>query len=217
MALVDRVDQMNAQIADVKRILGQIDGISRQTDLLALNAAMEAARAGEAGRGFAVVADAVRDLSGRANQFSRVIRVCMERMEAPIRQIERGVDAIAALDMNLALQVKDNLERTMAQIHGVNGNVAAMIDRMGEIAGEVAASVDASVQSLQLHNVATQLLGDVQRRTQALDLLLEKLSALSGGQADAQGLQQAIEPVRALASRSPVAQAGMSAGDVDPF
>jgi methyl-accepting chemotaxis protein len=126
---------------------------------------------------------------------------------------------MAALDMNFALQAKEQLEQTMARIHDVNGQVASMIDQMGDIAAAVAGNVDAAVQGLQFQDVTNQLLGHVQRRTRVLDLVLRELAALvdeaAGSQAAVDELERALEQAHALGTRNPVAQAGMHAGDVD--
>jgi hypothetical protein len=88
---------------------------------------------------------------------------------------------------------------------------------MGEVASEVAASLDAAVEGLQFEDVSGQLLGLVQRRTQALDLLLAKLAALGAGgdEAAARELEDALDQARELTAGGTLAQKGMGDGDVD--
>jgi methyl-accepting chemotaxis protein len=86
--LVEITDGIAKHAQKVQSILSEIGAIAKQTNLLALNAAIEAARAGEQGRGFAVVADEVRDLSGRTTQFSQQINTLMQSMQASVHQTE---------------------------------------------------------------------------------------------------------------------------------
>ncbi|MGH8382882.1 methyl-accepting chemotaxis protein [Pseudomonas sp.] len=78
----DNIETLNANTVNIGQILEVISGISQQTNLLALNAAIEAARAGEAGRGFAVVADEVRNLAHRTQDSAQQVQRIIEELQA---------------------------------------------------------------------------------------------------------------------------------------
>jgi uncharacterized protein YukE len=107
MELVGLTDNIAARTQDVQSILSEIGAIAKQTNLLALNAAIEAARAGEAGRGFAVVADEVRDLSGRTSQFSQQINKVIQNMQVTVKQTEEAISAHGQPRPDLRLRVEE--------------------------------------------------------------------------------------------------------------
>ena len=110
-----QIEALNAKTVDIGQILEVIKGISEQTNLLALNAAIEAARAGEAGRGFAVVADEVRNLAHRTQSSAQEIQQMIEQLQ---------VGASASV-------------QTMTESQRQSESSVSIADRAGERLGEV--------------------------------------------------------------------------------
>jgi methyl-accepting chemotaxis protein len=96
-SLAERVAGLGSQAEGVGRIMGVISDIADQTNLLALNAAIEAARAGEAGRGFAVVADEVRKLAEKTMDATRSVGVAIDGIQKQVSQTIEGVQEMTGL------------------------------------------------------------------------------------------------------------------------
>lgn len=219
-------DQINA----INKLLSEIEGISSQTNLLALNAAIEAARAGEAGRGFAVVADEVRALSTRSNQFSSQIRSRFNEAKTGMQKAALTVGKMAALDMHMSMNSKGRITDIMGEVERINGEVAQGLEQVSHITGQITHDVGVAVRSLQFEDMSTQLAQHILKQVDALNALHEVLAqATTAMSMPASGnLVTGIDTARQLISTAqarqqtinrngPVSQSDMKGGTVDLF
>ncbi len=223
MDLVETMDEISKGVKAILSNLGEIESISKQTNLLALNAAIEAARAGEAGRGFAVVADEVRALSQRTNQFSHEIRRHMDSVDSALASAHESIYTVASIDMNDALASKQQVHDTMVRLESLNAQMAQSAQAIDVHAERVGIEVNTAVTALQFQDMTSQLVSHAQAGIQALRAAAEESAAAFAGAEDvAKGLELARQHLQALAQAdrmhlNPVKQKSLDSGDIELF
>lgn len=164
-ASAQAVNQVEESVDSIGSVVGTIQGISEQTNLLALNAAIEAARAGEAGRGFAVVADEVRNLAQRTQQATVEIQEMITQLQtsanSAVELMEQSV-VEAADGVELVTNAGSELDGIVAQVNQINdmnfqiataaGQQSSVAEEMNQNLTNVRELVEASV------TVVTELL-----------------------------------------------------------
>ncbi|MGR2996339.1 methyl-accepting chemotaxis protein [Vibrio vulnificus] len=181
------VEELDANAAQIDEVVTTINGISEQTNLLALNAAIEAARAGEQGRGFAVVADEVRALAGRTQQATVEIQAMIEALQRNSQSLTKLME-VTVNNANQGQTLMSEVHHEIASLADKNQTISdssTQIATAAEEQGVVADNIAASVEEIRMQsnnvcemiNMTSRNVEQLRNQSDAMERLLTGLKA----------------------------------------
>ncbi len=179
LALVDEVESATARVQEMQQdaqrindVLGVIGEIAGQTNLLALNAAIEAARAGEQGRGFAVVADEVRALAGRTQQSTSEINEMLSKLQQGVSSAVQAMEKTkascqATADKTSRVNVGlDDMASSVSRIHDLSAQIATAAEEQSAVTEEI------NQNMVAIRHMVDDLVSSGQQADKSTDALL---------------------------------------------
>ena len=173
MDVVNSIDELSSELEVIFKFLDEVKQIADQTNLLALNAAIEAARAGEAGRGFAVVADEVRNLSLTSNNLNNEIKECITSAQEKLNEASYIVGKTGSNDVTEVMKSSHSVDTMMDSLSKLEKFFDTSIESAAVINSNISNKTSLAVTNLPFEDVVGQVVEDAENRINVLSEFIQ--------------------------------------------
>jgi len=225
--LVEQMNRVQSVFDKVLSMLGEVKKIADQTNLLAINAAVEAARAGTNGRGFAVVAEEVRTLAIRSNSFSERIDESVRNIAGELSSMGDQVNEMSQQEKSMQNKSGSRINEVMEKTRSFYSDVQKNAEELTSLSESISQQVNSAVTSLQFQDMTRQIVDHVNQRLSALEQTLSDIASMPQGEGEDAGAQQHLESIKISLEKAtdivrnsqhnPVSQKSMDEGDIELF
>ncbi len=224
MNIVHRVENLSEQMDEITSLLEEVKDISDQTNILALNAGIVAAQAGDAGKKFAVVATEVRKLARDSATFSDRIDSVVNTSAETLEDVRMVITRMATKDMNFAIHAKSRVNHMSDEIRELDRVMGESLVKVSKTSDDIGEKVSVAVMSLQFEDMVTQITHSMESKVSLVSEFFQRISALP--------LNDEAEPTERLqalnndvlilkeqydAINKPVDQTSLDEGDIELF
>ena len=231
MDVVSSIDDLTMEMESIFKFLDEVKQIADQTNLLALNAAIEAARAGEAGRGFAVVADEVRNLSITSNKLNNEIKGCVTSAQMKLNKASEMVGDTASQDVTQVMLSTRNVDDMMSSLSKLEIFIDESIEKSAIVNTDISSKTVTAIRNLQFEDIVRQVSEHAEDK---INVLSEFIQNFTEGVCEIEEcedsvhaekminelqlkIEQITEELTSLPNKRPASQNTMAEGEVDLF
>lgn len=211
--MVGKVGELEAFMAELIEMADAVKRIAQQTNMLAINAAIEAARAGPEGRSFAVLAQEVRSLSARSGETGTGMATRVQAIVQAIQAVRDAAHASTEQDSQETLVAQQRIDQVLSDLRGATGAVTQAADTLRQESLGIKHEIDETLVQLQFQDRVSQIMSHVQHNIGRLPAAMAVPTSLVLAPLDAKPLLDELESTYAMAEERKVHH-GDSAGSV---
>lgn len=182
MSMVFAMDNVAGNLAAIEQCISGVDKLTKQTNMLALNAMIEATRAGEAGVAFRVVANEVQDLSKAVRGLAETMRTEVDSITRGIRDGQAILQEVATVDMSPNIMAKDKLDELVAALLHRDQAMGSVVKDASHEAEKISTDISGLVTGMQFQDRARQRLEHVVDTLAVLSDSLKELEGTTGSE-----------------------------------